>query len=715
MSGWWPWARSGQAVPAPASAVTATDAGWRRLAPIQRATAPMSPIASPREFVESLTVTHDPGLVSPPPPLATEHADRLSVLPVAGESAPEPASNGPPPADPEHSRRTWTPRLPIQRATLGAGSLVQEPEAVPAPADASESPLEAEELPVGVQELSGSLVEAPDPGERRSVQVVSELPTYLPATGPGTDAEIAYPATASESGKDSSNSTLPTPPMAVASSERQLPIQRASDSTAEPRATTVTASTPTSAAVPSAPAEPRLPVQRAADTEDSQGGADTGSTPMSVAAVFEPDKHEPEEIPAMPVVPAMNVTPLTPIAETAAPVVAAPGPDVAPPANPAVPAQHPQAANPVGPADVGQVQRTVGPLPPVQRWPEPDKPASESAHTTAPGPSAAALPGAVEADAADMGERPSIVVAQPMPAATESVTTRSVPQLPLQPEHVVAQRLSGPPDPAAPELTVSPLRVVERDAAPTPPAPGGLSAPRPSVPLPVVQRSPAADGARAWVSGPPTPSATSTVAAAFPPAVQRFPMPVVAPTAPNTQPERRDPTEPAQPSLSLEAASAPTGARVVVLPPVRSSTASDSSAAATALSVIADSPRPVSLQRMFENTARTAAAPVSSTTDASTTAHADPEMCTVTFDSPVVQRETDGGAPSAAAPATQEPSTGGTAAPTTTATAQAGGGVPATTNIQELVNQIYDPLAARLRAELWLDRERAGVLMDLRR
>ena len=152
-----------------------------------------------------------------------------------------------------------------------------------------------------------------------------------------------------------------------------------------------------------------------------------------------------------------------------------------------------------------------------------------------------------------------------------------------------------------------------------------------------------------------------------------------------------------------------------MLPPVRSSTASDSSAAATALSVIADSPRPVSLQRMFENTARTAAAPVSSTTDASTTAHADPEMCTVTFDSPVVQRETDGGAPSAAAPATQEPSTGGTAAPTTTATAQAGGGVPATTNIQELVNQIYDPLAARLRAELWLDRERAGVLMDLRR
>jgi hypothetical protein len=32
-----------------------------------------------------------------------------------------------------------------------------------------------------------------------------------------------------------------------------------------------------------------------------------------------------------------------------------------------------------------------------------------------------------------------------------------------------------------------------------------------------------------------------------------------------------------------------------------------------------------------------------------------------------------------------------------------------------LVNRLYDPLAARLRAELWLDRERAGVLMNLHR
>jgi hypothetical protein len=36
-------------------------------------------------------------------------------------------------------------------------------------------------------------------------------------------------------------------------------------------------------------------------------------------------------------------------------------------------------------------------------------------------------------------------------------------------------------------------------------------------------------------------------------------------------------------------------------------------------------------------------------------------------------------------------------------------------DVDNLVNNIYDTLAARLRAELWLDRERAGALMDLGR
>lgn len=148
----------------------------------------------------------------------------------------------------------------------------------------------------------------------------------------------------------------------------------------------------------------------------------------------------------------------------------------------------------------------------------------------------------------------------------------------------------------------------------------------------------------------------------------------------------------------------------MVLPPVRGTASHPAAADATptvARTVIAESSQPVSLQRMFEHTARTAAAPAPAT-DTSGAENADPGMCTVTFNSPVVQREASDAAP----PAAQEQPAGGAAAP---AAAQAGGGAPATTNIQELVNQIYDPLAARIRAELWLDRERAGVLMDLRR
>ena len=37
------------------------------------------------------------------------------------------------------------------------------------------------------------------------------------------------------------------------------------------------------------------------------------------------------------------------------------------------------------------------------------------------------------------------------------------------------------------------------------------------------------------------------------------------------------------------------------------------------------------------------------------------------------------------------------------------------TDVEELARRLFDPLAARLKAELWLDRERAGLVTDLRR
>lgn len=40
--------------------------------------------------------------------------------------------------------------------------------------------------------------------------------------------------------------------------------------------------------------------------------------------------------------------------------------------------------------------------------------------------------------------------------------------------------------------------------------------------------------------------------------------------------------------------------------------------------------------------------------------------------------------------------------------------LPSGRNLDELAERLYEPLSARLRAELWLDRERSGLMVDLR-
>ena len=52
------------------------------------------------------------------------------------------------------------------------------------------------------------------------------------------------------------------------------------------------------------------------------------------------------------------------------------------------------------------------------------------------------------------------------------------------------------------------------------------------------------------------------------------------------------------------------------------------------------------------------------------------------------------------------------AAPASSAApAPAPAGTPPT-DLDEMARRLYEPLSARLRAELWLDRERAGVMSD---
>jgi hypothetical protein len=66
------------------------------------------------------------------------------------------------------------------------------------------------------------------------------------------------------------------------------------------------------------------------------------------------------------------------------------------------------------------------------------------------------------------------------------------------------------------------------------------------------------------------------------------------------------------------------------------------------------------------------------------------------FADPVVQRAADEAPPAPSKPV---------AAPTAS-------GPAAATDLDELARRLYDPLTARLRAELWLDRERAGLVTD---
>jgi len=52
------------------------------------------------------------------------------------------------------------------------------------------------------------------------------------------------------------------------------------------------------------------------------------------------------------------------------------------------------------------------------------------------------------------------------------------------------------------------------------------------------------------------------------------------------------------------------------------------------------------------------------------------------------------------------------AVPAPSAAATPAGAATPPTDLDEMARRLYEPLSARLRAELWLDRERAGVMSD---
>jgi hypothetical protein len=101
--------------------------------------------------------------------------------------------------------------------------------------------------------------------------------------------------------------------------------------------------------------------------------------------------------------------------------------------------------------------------------------------------------------------------------------------------------------------------------------------------------------------------------------------------------------------------------------------------------------RALPLQRMFG--------------DLTTGGSSEPVQTTTEWQVPV-QRDAIPTAPVVqAAEATSAAPAAGTTAPGVPAP---GGGV----DVDEMAKRLYEPLTARLRAELWLDRERAGLVTD---
>lgn len=77
-----------------------------------------------------------------------------------------------------------------------------------------------------------------------------------------------------------------------------------------------------------------------------------------------------------------------------------------------------------------------------------------------------------------------------------------------------------------------------------------------------------------------------------------------------------------------------------------------------------------------------------------------------------VQREPVDSGPTSSNASVSAATESATAAPAAVPGGPGPGGGESGANLDEMARRLYEPLAARLREELWLDRERAGLMSD---
>lgn len=707
MPKWWPWKRSTDSAaaqaavpPPPASPPTPS---WQRLAPMQR-TVGLESTAQFAGFTESLTTSQNPGFTRPVQLLAAENTDGLPVLELARSAVNTP--NAPTPT--QSAPRTWAPRLPsVQRARVGTVAPVQRAADDVA---ATDEPA-AHAYPVDVTDMAyaepKTMVEATDPDDRRTLGVADEpaAPAGPQPERPSVSAPDATPAvppaTVQRTPSDGATSspvvqplpathprTTGAPPLRTLSSVQRL-------TTPSPLPVLRTLTSP----------EPNPPVTAARPP---------ASAPEDVSIGVSGDP--PDSTPTIRDVAAIQRTPIPDAVENA-------------PAEPATPSPPPVVSIDAGPPAKPAAEHSALPV---------------TAATPAPDPTSAAPPVAVHRIAAAPDEPRSTttsVGASPRAAQPSSVPVQRLPVVQTRPmsrtEPTTAARLESPTvQRSAAEAAVRPPLPTASEQSPVLPMPAPLEVhvehALPSAPIddqPEKSESPeflAAD------RPDPTPRASGVTELDV---VQRVTLPVAHP-APQPAAATQHSTATRFPVPPVIQRSTAAGGRLVVLPPVRrSSDVQRNVDPAREHSDVFHSPRPVGLQRMFGTSPdRFERAPT-------VTAHGgrhsgdapahenhfstappdgpsyDATTNTITFAPPSVQRETTESAPEPAPVVDSEPpaTAAPAAAPTLTAAPALGAPAAATPDVDELVNRLYDPLAARLRAELWLDRERAGVLMDLGR
>jgi hypothetical protein len=761
MGRWWGRGRSPQPGLKAVSLQAAPDPGWRGLAPIAPTLGPPAATVPLHEFTSSLTTSINPGLVEPPAPVSTGQGGQLAVLRMISEPVQVNSPAQPVLASAPRARR-WSPRLPLQLTPV---------DSTPPPIrqlQAWSSPIEdINEQGSGADGLTHPLVESGDPQEHRSVPVTTAIPEEPAVAAASRELNAAQEPTDVSSHTSSPSATPVVSAMTAASQSAPgaapMPTVARLPETNHHSAIEQPTPRPTIGDVqPLTPPRPpvSVPVQRVADSdenahthevvaEQNTAPAMPEPTPFPHTAPDRPDMTpEPtpsaRSIPAEPTPsesfaaehpqngPALPMRIVTPLA----PLQRAMEADL-----PSVPTMRPATSNPVArpslPAQ-STPSDTASPTPPS---PSPVTTDGIEAGETSDGPTAIAAGSAlpdVDLRAAEIVQ-PSVCNHDPDPVVQRHVDT--TPAASPRAAHVdlpaaaIVSTTVATPTASATELTMPaavaaprpiPSEPVQRIIAEQVPPQETRAIPAPSTALAdsvgvettaprlavqqAVQRSPS-QAAHAESSGatfaPPAGPRSAPVIKSVP--QQPSSLPVVQPIRADVHSES---PSVATASIAVQSSSdiVPPSGRLVLLPPVRRSTddLEPGPPHLSSESVIADSARPMSLQRMFEHTAQSAEPnPEAAHTNTSDYQQA-PQ--TITFDSPVLQREAE--------PAAAPPQDVGAAPAASTGPAQgagAAGGAALPTNVDELVNRIYDPLAARLRAELWMDRERAGALMNLHR